>query len=105
MGGLGVLNAEPEVANPANDPCASGQAQTTSVSIPTLLSTGVASASTTSTAQNGSGSGQVANASVPPLGLTVQAATATASYGCSNGPERLGPWFGLVNGGAGILGE
>jgi hypothetical protein len=81
----GVLDIEPTVANSADDPCTSGHAQAATVSVPTLLSSGVATASTSSTAGTGSATGQVATISAPLLTLTADAATAAASYVCTNG--------------------
>ncbi len=93
-----LSNAEPEVANPGNDPCASAHAQTASVSIPTLLSTGVASASTTSTVSSGSATGQVANAALfGPLGLTADVAKASAQYACSAGTPTPQSSSSVVN--------
>jgi hypothetical protein len=83
--GAGVLNAEPEVANAAGDPCASANAATANVNLPGLLSAVAGPASTTSTASGGSAASQVANVNVSPLTVTATAATAHAGYSCSNG--------------------
>ncbi len=87
--GAGVLNAEPEVANPAGNPCVSGQAATASLDLAPVLSAVAGSASTTSSAFAGSAASQVAdvkvlNVPVLPL-LTAIAASAHAGYSCSNG--------------------
>jgi hypothetical protein len=89
--GLGVLDAEPAVANSANDPCSSNHAAIASVAISTVLTTGVASATTTSAASSGSASADVANPIVlaTTLDLSADVATASASYRCSAGtPTR-----------------
>jgi hypothetical protein len=83
--GLGVLNVEPAVSNSADNPCRGDHAQVASVSVPTLLTSGVASATTSAAVGRGSAAGQVASVSVPPLALTANAASASAGYGCSNG--------------------
>ncbi len=83
--GLGVLDIEPTVANSADDPCASDHVQAVSLAVPGLLSAGAATASTVSTGETGGAAGQVASVSLPPLGLTVDTASATATYGCTNG--------------------
>ncbi|MDQ6820391.1 MAG: hypothetical protein M3076_08670 [Actinomycetota bacterium] len=83
--GAGVLDVEPEVANQSNDPCASGQAATASVNLPSLLSATAGPASTTGTVFGGSAASQVANVNVLALGVTADAASAHAGYACSAG--------------------
>jgi hypothetical protein len=83
--GAGALNAEPEVANTAGDPCTSAQATTANVNLTPLLSAVAGSASTTSSAFGASASSHVANVNVQGLGVTADGATAHAGYGCSNG--------------------
>jgi hypothetical protein len=82
---LGAVNVEPEVANAANDPCATGSAQTAAISVPGLLSTGVASASTASSASTGSATGQVAGVNLALLGISATVANSTANATCTAG--------------------
>ncbi len=94
-----LLNAEPKVANSAADPCTSDHpAPTASVLLPPLLTTGVVSASTTSTVSSASATGQVANAALfGPLGLTADVATASALYACSAGTPTPQSSSSVVN--------
>ncbi len=83
--GAGVLNVEPEVANPAGDPCASAGTATANVNLLPLLSAVAGPASTTASAFAGSAASQVANVNVQALAVTATAASAHAGYACSAG--------------------
>jgi hypothetical protein len=80
---LSLLNAEPVVANRQSDPCASGHAAIANApaALSGLLSTGVATATTTSASASGSSGAGLTNLTT--LGLSLDSATASARYGCS----------------------
>lgn len=86
---LGLLDAEPTVANAASDPCATDHAAVANApaALATVLDTasGAVSATTTNAAGGGSAGADVANPSVlaSTLGLTADAVSASASYTCS----------------------
>jgi hypothetical protein len=83
--GAGALNAEPEVANQAGDPCRSSQSATGNARLPGLLSAVAGPASTSGTSSGGSGAAQVTGADLQALGITADAASAHAAYSCSDG--------------------
>lgn len=88
--GQSVPNSEPVVANPSNDPCASGHAAVANApgALSSVLTTGTASATTSSAVGSGSASAEVTNLTT--LGLSADSATASASYRCSGvTPTRL----------------
>jgi hypothetical protein len=80
---LSLLNAEPVVANRQSDPCASDHAAGANApaALSGLLSTGAATATTTSAIASGSAGAGLTNLTT--LGLSLDSATASARYGCS----------------------
>jgi hypothetical protein len=80
---LSLLDAEPAVANRQSDPCASDQTAIANApaTLSALLSTGVATATTTSAGASGSAGARLTNLTT--LGLSLDSATASARYGCS----------------------
>ncbi len=86
-----LLNLEPSIANAMNDPCGSEHTAVANVPPPlnTLVSSGsgVINATTTSASDSGSASSEVADLTLLPssLNLNAQVATASASYTCQAG--------------------
>jgi len=80
---LSALSTEPAVANPSNDPCASGHVAiaNTPTPISNVVSAGGAVATTTVTSASGSASAELMDLTA--LGLSADSATASARYGCS----------------------
>jgi hypothetical protein len=80
---LSLLNAESVVANRQSDPCASdrGAIANAPAALSGLLSTGVATATTTSESASGSATAELTNLTT--LGLSLDHATASVRYGCS----------------------
>lgn len=85
--GLGVLDAEPTVANSADDPCNNDSAQVLGLNLPGVLNTAAATAATTSAATGAASSADLANLSVAllGLGLSADAMHSNAGYACVQG--------------------
>lgn len=85
-----LLFAEPEVANPADSPCASDFRQAASLTIGSVFSSGLLTAQTVSNpggSPGGQAQGSVANANLSVAGVTVAASllSAQASSSCPGG--------------------
>jgi hypothetical protein len=90
LAGVGLPQAEPTVANPANDPCAAATATLASApaALASVLSTGAEDASTSVDATSATATADATNPSVLALvlgGLHISQLSASASYQCANG--------------------
>jgi hypothetical protein len=95
--GAGALSTEPEVANSAGDPCTSAHSAAASVDLTPLLTAVAGPASTSGSSSAASASSQVANVSLPTLGITADAASSHTGYACSSGQPLATSSSSVVN--------